>query len=262
MASEHSIIPRDIDGYNTYIVTTTPYLITGSPQKYLQFGWTSAHLSAWQGFLTQWNGIYPLYLNKKGARTTDVKNDLMNIIDAHVTYDKNNKLIMKVKATNGLTSADCSIFKIPQSFSAPATGSLPTGKTKTPDKIVVTTEAVYPKLIPAVGGFVHIKAYTEKAKSGRAHKLEGFDLLEFAMAVFYSTATGLPATADDPRLTKDHSTRASFVLPTASHTNNLTAIPAGQGTPTKVLVIFFRWAKSKHPNLDGPWSGPFTTPLL
>jgi len=72
----------------------------------------------------------------------------------------------------------------------------------------------------------------------------------------------LPATAADPRLTVDHSTRASFVLPTAGMTNNLIAVPAGQGTPTKVLVIFFRWAKSKHPSLDGPWNGPFNTPLL
>jgi hypothetical protein len=261
-SSEHSIIPRDITGYNTFIITTTPYLTTGNPQKYVQFGFSASQLATWQSYETQWNALYPSYLNKKGGRTTDVKNDLLNIIDAHVAYDKTNKLIMKIKATNGLTSTDCSTFNIPQSFSAPVTSTHAVIKSKIPEKIVVTVQAVYPKMIPAVGGFIDIKAFTEKAQSGRAHKLKGFDLIEYAVAVFYSTATGLPLTAADPRLTIDHSSKAHFVLSTVTMTSNLTAIPNGQGTPTKVAVLFFRWAKSKHPTLDGPWNGPFSTPLL
>jgi hypothetical protein len=262
MTTEHVIIPRDIPGYNTYIVTTTPYLTTGNPQKYAQFGWTQLQLQAWEAFLSDWNLLYPSYLNKKGSRTTDVKDDLMDIIKNQVAYDKTNELIMKIKATNGLTSLDCSMFHILQSLAVPVPGKHPVITTNSANKSIVTVEAVYPRLIPAVGGFVKIKAFTEKAQSGRAHKLKGFDLLEYAVAVFYSTATGLPLTAEDPRLTKDHSTRASFVLPTAALTCNLSAIPANQGTPTKIAVLFFRWAKSKHPTLDGPWSGPSTTPLL
>jgi hypothetical protein len=262
MSGEKTNIPRDIPGYNVFIVVTTPYLTTGNPQKYLQFGWTQAQLQAWQAFLTDWNKLYPSYLDKKGSRTTDIKNDLLDVIKNHVAYDKTNKLIMKVKATNGLNSLDCSTFHIQQSLAVPVAGTNVVAKSKILDKITVTIEAVYPRLIPAVGGFVKIKAYTEKAQSGRAHKLKDFDLLEYAVAVFYSTATGLPLTADDPRLTKDHSTRASFVLATAAHISNLTAIAAGAATPTKIAVLFFRWAKSKHPNLDGPWNGPFSTPLL
>jgi hypothetical protein len=255
-------IPRSIKGYNTFINVTTPYLITGVPQKYLQFGWTAANLSFWQGQQTSWNLLYPSYLNKKGTYTTDIKNDLRNIIKSTIAYDKTNKLILKVKATAGLTSLNCSNFNIPEVYAEPATGAHPMTKTKIADKTIITEELVYPEIKPIGGGMLHIKAYCEKKQSGRPHKPEGYDELEYAIGVFYSTATGLPVSPDDARLTKDYSSKSNFKLLTSAITANLTAIAAGSATPLKEAVIFFRWAKSKHPTLDGPWSVAFTTPIL
>jgi hypothetical protein len=130
------------------------------------------------------------------------------------------------------------------------------------ERINPTTQAVYIKLIPQAGGMVKCKCYTIAAESGRPHKLAGFDLVEYAVAVFYSGTANLPVLATDARLTYAHNSRASFVLATAALTTNLPALAAGATAPAKTMVIFFRWAKSKHPNLDGPWNGPFNTTLL
>lgn len=262
MATETSNIPRSIKGYNTFINVTTPYLTTGNPQKYIQFGWTAAHLQFWQDQQKAWNLLYPFYLDRKGTYTTDIKNDLMNIIKAHIGYDKTNKLILKVKATANLTSIDCSRFNIPESYSAPLTGTRPVPKAKGMDKTIIPHELVYPRITPIGGGMLHIKAYVDNTFSGRPKKLKGFDLIEYAIGVFYSTATGLPTSPNDTRLIKEYSSKANFKIPTDTVVLNLTAIAAGAATPLRVAVLFFRWAKSKHPDLDGPWSVAFTTPIL
>jgi hypothetical protein len=262
MTTERTNMPRSIKGYNTFITVTTPYLSTGSPLKYIQFGWTAAQLAFWQGLLTAWNLLYPSYINKKGGYTTDIKNDLMNIIKNTIAYDKTNKLIMKVKATANLTSLDCTNFNIPETYSAPVTGMHPVVAVKGLDKTIITLEGVYPKLLPELNGMVHIKAYAEKAQSGRPHKLKGFDLLEYSFGVFYLGAANLPTLATDTRMTLGYSSKSNFVLATVTSTTNLTALAAGALTPVKIIVILFRWAKSKHPTLDGPWNGPFTSPLM
>jgi len=60
--------------------------------------------------------------------------------------------------------------------------------------------------------------------------------VEYSWAVFAAGTTGLLTDANDVRLVRDHSSRASFLLATGTNNTNNT---------NKVLVIFFRWAKSK-----------------
>ncbi|MGD0711379.1 MAG: hypothetical protein ABR968_09380 [Bacteroidales bacterium] len=255
-------IPRDIKTFNSFINQTNSYLILGTPINAVRFGWTAAQLTAWQGFLSAWSPKYLLYSDRKAGYTTDNRNDLEIIISNVISYDKVNKLINKVKATSNLTSQDCSTFRISQSLAVPPTGMHPVAKNREVDKTIATPETVYPKLFPLAGGVVHIKVYPTKAASGRAHKLKGYDLVEYAVGVFYSGASGLPTVASDTRLTISHSSKASFLLPTVSITTNLTALAAGTLPPAKIALLFFRWAKSKHPDLDGIWNGPFTTPLM
>lgn len=262
MTIDKTNIPRDIKGYGIFIVETNTYLIQGTPQNYVRFGWSAANLSAWQAFQTQWAPIYLLYQDKKGGYTTDRKNDLTNIIEATVLYDKQNKLIYKVKATAGLTSIDCSTFNLPLSLSKPVPSIHHPVVPLSTDKTILVTVAVYVRIIAEAGGFVHIKAYTEKAQKGHAHKAKGYDLLEYKWAVFYSGTANLPLHPTDSRLLDAHSTKANFTISTAENTTNLPVLAATAVETVKMVVFFFRWAKSKHPNLDGPWSGPFTTPLL
>jgi hypothetical protein len=260
-----TLISRSIKGFNSFLTKTCNYLPQGSPTNAVRFNWTTSNLSTWQNFLVLWAPLFLLYDNRKESYTTAVKNKLLGIIGNAVTYARTNKLMELVRACASLNSDDCAVFGLPAKLaitpiSTNSAASL--AKTKGKEKTIITEESVYPKIIPIGGGILHIKAYLEKVQSGRPHKPEGYDELEYAIGVFYSTATGLPVSPDDPRLTKDYSTKSNFKLLTSAIASNLTAIAAGSATPLKVAVIFFRWAKSKHPTLDGPWSVAFTTPVL
>jgi hypothetical protein len=257
----HSYIPRSIEAFYLYLVQTCAYLVLGVPTNAVRFNWTAANLTAWQNFLSQFTPLYNQYTNKKAGYTTDVKDKLMAIIANAVLYARTNKLIELIKATVSINTTDCNTFKLPVSLAVPSTSTHSVAKTKVLDKTIIIKELVFPEIIPIGGGMLHIKAYLNEKQSGRPHKPEGYDELEYAVGVFYSTAIGLPISYNDARLTKDYSTKSNFKLLTDTITTNLTAIPAGQATPLKVAMLFFRWAKSKHPDLDGPWSGVFTTPI-
>jgi hypothetical protein len=259
--SEHTLIPRTIKEFNTYITQTNTYLVQGAPTNASRFNWTAADLSGWQAILAKWNPKFQTYSDKKGSYTTDTRNDLMGIINSAVSFAKTNKLIELVRATVGLTALDCSTFRLPATLATGSSSLHQPTVVVSKEKTVITVEGVYPKLIPELGGFVHIKAYSEKEQVKRPRKLAGFDLVEYAVGVFYSGTANLPVHAEDPRLTIGHSTKANFVLLTVGMNNNLPALSAGAVETVKIAVFFFRWAKSKHPNLDGPWSGPFSTPL-
>jgi hypothetical protein len=262
MSSVNSTIPRSIKAIYLYLVQTCAYLVQGTPTNAVRFNWTAANLTAWQNFLSQFTPLYLQYSNRKAGYTTDIKDQLQAIIANLVLYARTNKLIELIKATVSLNTTDCSTFNLPAKYAVPSTSTHSIAKSKELDKTIFTFEAIYPRLIPEAGGYLHIKAYSEKTQSGRPHKLKGFDELGYAIAVFYSTAVNLPNEPNDARLTKDYSTKANFGLQTSAMTANLTSIATGSATPTKIAVLFFRWAKSRHPASDGPWNGPFTTPLL
>jgi hypothetical protein len=262
MPFERTIIPRDIQGFNLYINQTNDYLILGSPTNAVRFGWTPQNLLDWQAFRNDWNPLFFKYSDRKASYTTVIKTDLEVIINKAVAYDRENKLILKVKATVGLTPSDCGTFRIPLSYAITNSPIHLPATTEEPNKTTSTDEAVYVRFAPVGGGFVHVRCFTEASDSGRAHKLKGYDLVEYAVAVFYRGASNLPTHATDTRLSKEHSSKATFMLQTDAMTTNLPAVAEGETEPAKIAVFFFRWAKSKHPLLDGPWSGPYTTPLL
>ena len=260
-----TIIPRTIKKFNSFLTKTCNYLPQGSPTNAVRFNWTSSNLSAWQNFLTLWVPLFLLYDNKTESYTTAIKNKLLGIITSTVNYARTNKLIELVRACASLNADDCAVFGLPVKLaigtsSTHSAASL--DKTKKKEKTIITEELVYPEIIPIGGGMLHIKAYCEQKQSGRPHKPVGFDEIEYAIGVFYSTATGLPTSPNDTRLIKEYSSKSNFKILTETMASNLTAIAAGSATPLKVAVLFFRWAKSKHPDLDGPWSVAFTTPIL
>ena len=257
-------IPRSISGFDLYIIRTCAYLILGSPTNSVRFNWTAGNLLAWQNFLTQWTPLFNQHSDKKAGYTTNVKNKLLTIIANAVIYAENNKLIELVKACVTLNTDDCSAFNLPAKLAIPSTSTSthPLAKAKEADKTVIPSELVYPRLIPIGGSMIHIKAFSVSSQSGRPHKLEGFDMLEYLVGVFYMGASGLPTKTSDTRLTTAYSSKSNFKLQTAAMTANLPALAAGTPEPAKIAIFFFRWAKSKHPTLDGPWSVAFTTPVL
>ena len=254
MANEGSLIPRAIIAFDAFIRTTNAYLILGTPTNAVRFGWTPAMLTAWQTYLANWIPFFTKYQDKKGQRSTAVTDGLHQIINQVVADDKISKYILKVKSTIGLVVLDCTTFNLPKTLASPATGGTHHATTIGESaRTIPATEQVYVKLIPEGGGIVKCKCYKESAETGRAGKLKGFNLVEYVWAVFPNvlpTGTVLPTDASDTRLAPGHSTKANFLSNT------------GPNNAGKTLVMFFRWAKSKHPALDGPWSGPFTTTIL
>lgn len=250
---DQSIIPRSIAGFDTYIQKTNTYLTLGTPTNAVRFNWTTGNLTAWQGFKSLWMPLHAQYADKRGQRTTAITEQLHIIIDNAVAYAKANRLIELIKATITLSALDCETFNLPVTLAVPVTGggsTLSNTGAGSTARAVPTGALVYPKLKPEGGGMVRCKCFTLAAQSGRAHKLAGFDLVDYAWAVFAAGTANLPTDANDTRLAKDHSSRASFLLATGTNNSN------------KVLVIFFRWVKSKNTGLDGPWNGPFSTPVL
>ncbi len=241
--SDRSIISRSIDEFNTYLLRTAAYLLLGTPTNWSRFGWSSTENAQWQAFLTAWRPLYALYSDKKGGYTTGIRDQLLQIIEDCINLCNTNHLLLSIQATRNVTITDLQTFNLPTDE---VTGETPHHITA---RIAPATDLVYPTLKPMGGGVVRCKCFTEAAQSGRAHKLEGFDIVEYRYEIIAQGAA-LPT---DPSLTTligGHSSRASFLLPTGTNNGG------------KVLVIFFRWAHSKHPNLDGPWSVCAITTIL
>lgn len=270
MSNEGTIIPREIEAFNAWITTACAYLLQSTligsttTQNSTRFGFgalsynstTVTILQAFQAYLTQWQAKYPAWLDKKGQRSEAVTNALHLIIDVLVADDKTgNKYIQKIKATSVLTALDCTTFGLPVKLASPLIGGGSHVHATTPPATARTTptsEQVYVKLIPVGGNKIKCKCY-KKSTDKRAGKLKGFDLVEIVWAIFPNelpAGTLLPTDASDSRLTSGHSTKADFLQNT------------GTGNAGKTFVAFFRWAKSKHPDLDGPWSGPFACTIL
>ena len=248
---DRSFIPRTIVAFNIYLLKTNAYLILGTPTNAVRFNWSAAVLAQWQAYKNQWVPLYAQYLDKRGQRTTAITEQLYLIIANAVAYAQTNRLIDLVKATLVLSSLDCETFNIPLSYASPTSGNglMPNTAARSSHPLTPTADLVYPSLKPVGGGTVRCKCFTEAARSGRAHKLAGFDLVEYRYKVI-ALGTAAPTDPSDTSLTIGHSSKASFLLPTG--TNNT----------GKVLCIFFRWTNSKHPNLDGPESTCFTTTIL
>lgn len=216
---------------------------------------TTTILQAWQAYLAQWIVLFPKWQDKKGQRSQAITDALHLIIDNVIADDKTgNKYILKIKSISGLTALDCTTFNLPVKLASPLGGGSHV-HTTTPAataRTIATSEQVFAKLIPVGGNQIKCKCY-KKSTDKRAGKLKGFDLVEAMWALFPNVlplGTTLPTDASDSRLTPAHSTKADFLLST------------GTGNAGKTLVVFFRWAKSKHPTLDGPWSGPFIVTVL
>ena len=260
----HTIIPRDIKGFNKFIRATYAILIAGSPTGQVRYNWTNAYTAQWLVFLNLWTPEYTLY-DSKATYTTAIKDDMLVIIENLIVYAETNKLIQLIRATNPLTSTDCITWNLPAKLALTVTSThhvINDAANTTTEKSLTKGEFVFVKLIPKAGNSVHVEAFTEIAESGRPHKEKGYDLFEYAYGVFYSDTANLPTSAADPRLDKAHSSHASFVAQFAADTANLHTLAVGAPVPIKELIMFGHWAKSKHPDQDAPWCGPFTTPLL
>jgi hypothetical protein len=234
-----SRIPRTIDLFNTFIVNTNSYMLAVIvPTNWSRLGWVQAEMTAWTAFVTQWNPLYVKYSDKKGGRTTAIKDQLLLIIKNCVALDKSNHLLDRIAAAPTVTISDMQTFHIKKGVLQTTTHTV--GQTAISENVVAS-------LKPIGGGDVKLKCRTIN-DGNRSSIAAGANSVQYTYLI--ATPTTAPAAADAAGLTKEISTKAAFTL----HT--------GAGSTGKTLYIFFRWYNTKHPELAGPWSTMQSTVIL
>lgn len=233
----NSRIPRTIDEFNTYITTTVGYMLAGSPtNNWTRLGWLQPEMTKWSGLLAQWTPLYLKYSDKKGSRTTAIKDTLLDIIEQTVTSDKSGRLLDRVAASPNVTIFDMETLHIKRGVLQDTTASR---------KQTAVSETVVSSLQPVGGGDIAIKCRT-------SHDSKNASIAEDADSVQYVYLVGdtAPAGASEKGLTKEISTKSSFTL------------KVGSENAKKNLYIYFRWYHTKYPDLAGSWSALQTVAIL
>jgi len=232
--ADGSRIPRGIDGFNLYIITTCAYFLAGTPTNAVRLGLLSDEADRWCAFLALWSPLYAKYSDKKNGRTTAVKDQLLDILDQCVMLDQTSHILDRIAASPNVTIVDMETFNIKKGVLQKATRSSST----TP-----ISESVNAALQSLGGGSFYVKCHNS---TSRASIVDGADSVQFA----YLVGTTPPESVKAMGLTKDLSTKASYTL------------ALGPENSAKYLYIYFRWYNTKHPELAGPWGGMLTVLIV
>ena len=233
---DRSRIPRMISTFNVYIISTSSYLIAGSPiTNGERLELSPADISTWIGFAEEWKPIYKLYSDKSYSRTTVIKDQLLLIISRTVTFDAKYRLLDRISTSPQVTVTDMSVFNIKRGLLQKKTHTI---------SITPVKDTVRAILKPIGGGQVYIKCLGSTAQ--RPGIVAGADCVQY----LYCVGDTPPLSANDPRLKTGLSSRASFTL------------DVGAASKGKKLFIYFRWFNTRHPELAGSWSGMMEVVVL
>ncbi len=235
--ADKSRIPRSAPLFNSYIVNTTNYLLAGTAPNTnaARLGILESELTKWSALASKWSDVFLLYSDKKYTRTTDVKDQMLSIIDDFVKLDQTCRILDRIAASPNVTVTDLEVFNIKAGILKKATRTIPTARLT--DKVVADIQALG-------GGSFAIKA---KSSSGSGTAIiEGADSVQCV----YKIGTTPPVSADDDGMKTNLSTKASFSL------------DLGTENSGKTLYVYFRWFNTKHPELAGPWSTLYVTVIL
>ena len=228
--------PRGIDSFNKYIVSVADYLQEGAPTTHAaRLGITEEELKFILAILASWTLLYKLYGDKKNTRTTAVIDQLHNIVNRFLEYDRARHLLDRTASSPNTTIVDMETFNI-------RSGALRRKARSIISKSI--TEAVSAVVEAVGGGMVAVKCYS--TESARPSIFSGGDCVQFA----YTVGGTPPASVLASGLTQGFSSRASFSFST------------GADNGGKSLYILFRWYNTKHPDLAGPWCAMVTIWLI
>lgn len=221
-------IPRSIDKFNDYITNTNDYQLAGTPANYTRWEWSATESAAWTAFKTAFSPLYLKYSNKKSGRTTDVKDQLHQIIDDCVQYDKEHHLLDRIASSPDSINTDFETFNIKR-------GTPLEKQNKT-----IPEEAIQEQCFAVIrslgGGNMRIGCRT-KSDASRASKAEGAD----SVRVFYKIGDPASSSSDDGTQPAIF-TKAAFT------------INCGDENVGKKLHLYTQWYNTKHPELAGPIS--------
>ena len=120
MATKTTRLGRTIRTFATDIKTTSDYILAHGPGTPVvtngtRLGWTPDEILAWTDFRTRWDDGMKLYDNKKGTRTTEVRDTLIGIIKEAVAYEKAHNLYDRIAVCLVAVTADFEAFNIKRS---------------------------------------------------------------------------------------------------------------------------------------------------
>lgn len=230
--TETTRIPRKVEDFNAYITNTNTYLLAGTPINATRLGILPTETTQWTAYATEWPPLYLKYSDKKNNRTTLVKDQLLSILYNCVEYDQTNHILDRIAASPNVTIADMEAFNIKKGVLQKQTRTV---SLKSIDEPVVAS------VKSLDSGIFAIKC--RHSGKTRASIFDDADTVQYA----YIVGDKAPASGDDPGLTREVSTKASFRL------------RIGADSTEQHLYIYFRWYNTVHPDLAGPWSGLITT---
>jgi len=230
--SDTTRIPRNVEGFNPYIINTNNYLLDGEPTNADRLGILPAESDKWTGFATEWPPLYLKYRDKKNNRTTLIKDKLLEILNKCVEYDQENHILDRIAASPNVMIADLEAFNIKKGVLQKQTRTI---------SLKPIDEAVVASVKSLDSGIFAIKC--RHSGKTRASIFSEANTVQYA----YLIGDKAPASGDDLGLKKEVSTKASFRL------------KIGADNTEKHLYTYFRWYNTVHPDLAGPWCSVITT---
>ncbi len=230
----NTIIPREIEKFNTWIVNTNlrQLAVNGATSNpfWTDYGWTTAQSTA---YTTDWrdewvNNVFPAYSNPLTS-TSGVKSDTHQFIDDFVQFMETELLIEKIKSCGLANHDDELVWNM---------------KLEADEKSVHTdkiTPEVYAEITTLGRGMfdIHTKAEADMTRSSIPRDA-GADSVQFAY-IIVDKPSDAPMDPNSELLKKDISRKAHFEF------------DAGSANQSKWLVVYFRWFNTSFPKIAGNW---------
>ena len=228
----NSRVPQSIVDFHLYVNNALDYLNSGTPKNSERLTVIDEEITLLTGIVTRWNPLYVLYSDKEKTRTPVVIAQLQDLITEFNDLNQSKHLLNRIAASANVTVVDLKTFNIKS------------GSTKRSVSVQPIQVAVDVSIQLLGGGSVTIKC--REVGSSSVSIIDEADCVQCA----YIVGTTPPQSADDPGLSQNISTKATFTM------------ALGSGSSAKNLYIYFRWYNTKHPELAGPWTRLVSTVIV
>jgi len=225
--SDRSRMPRGIDEFSTYLISTNAYLKEGTPTTNAdRLGLQESDSTFWSGLLNRWNDVYPQFSDKVYSRTMDSRNQLLSMVSEAVDFDQRNSFLDRIASSQNVNVTDLGVFNIRKGILQKTSRTVPQRPIQ--EIVTVTVQQLG-------GGSFSVKCYSSTGQ--RPCIFGDANCVQYA----YFVGDKAPTSPNAAGSTISLSTKSSFVL---------SLDPENQA---KNLYIYFRWFNTKHPEIAGPW---------
>jgi hypothetical protein len=243
-------IPNTLKAFNSYISNVNSHLQMKEKGAVVtngeRLGLTPAELLTLGNFFTAWSsndpehrGAYYLHSNKV-TKTEVTRKMVLQLMKEFTVFFR--PITWRISGCLNITNADRAVLRI----APPVTSHV--------QPVAGIEEGCFAMLHIMGGGIMKIscKASHESGRAAKPYRADAVEIAYRTDRVLYDSQTGkiIPLyviNGPDDGTTKMLSTKAVFLL-------HLGVENAGSK-----LQLYAHWINTKHPNLAGEWTGPFST---